>query len=46
MKFNTIEELLEFTEAIKGKTFKEIDYKNLLENTKNLKRNKYNPDLR
>lgn len=40
MKFNTIEELLNYTEAIKGKTFKEIDYKNLLENTKNLKRNK------
>ena len=28
MKFNTIEELLNYTEAIKGKTFKEIDYKN------------------
>ena len=40
MKFNTIEELLNYTEAIKGKTFKEIDYKNLLLNTKNLKRNK------
>ena len=40
MKFNTIEELLNYTEAIKGKTFNEIDYKNLLLNTKNLKRNK------
>ena len=40
MKFNTIEELLHYTEAIKGKTFKEIDSKHLLENTTNLKRNK------
>lgn len=40
MKFNTIEELLDYTENIKGKTFKEIDSKNLLENTTNLKRNK------
>ena len=37
MKFNTIEELLHYTEAIKGKTFKEIDSKHLLENTTNLK---------
>ncbi|WP_298537270.1 MutH/Sau3AI family endonuclease [uncultured Methanobrevibacter sp.] len=40
MKFNTIEELLHYTEAIKGKTFKEIDSKHLLENATNLKRNK------
>lgn len=40
MKFNTIEELLHYTEAIKGKTFKEIDSEHLLENTTNLKRNK------
>ena len=40
MKFNTIEELLHYTEAIIGKTFKEIDSKHLLENTTNLKRNK------
>ena len=40
MKFDTIEELLHYTEAIKGKTFKEIDSEHLLENTKNLKRNK------
>ena len=40
MKFNTIEELLNYTENIKGKTFKEIDSKNLLESTTNLKGNK------
>lgn len=40
MKFDTIEELLNYTEAIKGKTFKEIDTKHLLDNTTNLKRNK------
>ena len=40
MKFNTIEELLHYTEAIKGRTFKEIDSEHLLENTTNLKRNK------
>ena len=40
MKFDTIEELLSYTEAIKGKTFKEIDTKHLLDNTTNLKRNK------
>ena len=40
MKFNTIEELLHYTEAIKGKTFKEIDSEHLLENTTNLKGNK------
>lgn len=40
MKFNTIEELLRYTEAIKGKTFKEIDSEHLLDNTTNLKRNK------
>lgn len=40
MKFNTIEELLNYTENIKGKTFKEIDSKNLLENTTNMKKNK------
>ncbi len=31
MKFNTKEELLEYTSNIKGKTFKEIDSENLLE---------------
>lgn len=40
MKFNTIDELLHYTEAIKGKTFKEIDSEHLLDNTTNLKRNK------
>ena len=40
MKFNTIEELLHYTEAIKGKTFKEIDSEHMLDNTTNLKRNK------
>lgn len=40
MKFKTIEELLKYTEAIKGKTFKEIDSENLLESTRNLKGNK------
>ena len=30
MKFNSIEELLKYTENIKGKTFREIDTKNLL----------------
>ena len=40
MKFKTIEELLNYTEAIKGKTFKEIDSENLLESTTNLKGNK------
>ena len=40
MKFNTIEGLLHYTEAIKGRTFKEIDSEHLLENTTNLKRNK------
>ena len=39
MKFNTKEELLEYTENIKGKTFKEIDSENLLEQS-NLKRRK------
>uniref|UniRef100_UPI002601CC52 Sau3AI family type II restriction endonuclease n=1 Tax=uncultured Methanobrevibacter sp. TaxID=253161 RepID=UPI002601CC52 len=40
MKFNSIDELLKYTEKIKGKTFKEIDSQKLLENTKNLKKNK------
>ena len=40
MKFNSEEELLNYTKNIVGKTFKEIDSKNLLENTTNLKRNK------
>lgn len=40
MKFKTIEELLNYTEAIKGKTFKDIDSENLLESTTNLKGNK------
>lgn len=40
MKFNTIEELLNYTEKIKGKTFKEIDSKNMLEGVKNLKNKK------
>ena len=40
MKFDTIEELLHYTEAIKGKTFNEIDSEHLLENTTNLKGNK------
>ena len=40
MKFNTIEELLHYTEAIKGKTFNEIDSEHLLENTTDLKGNK------
>lgn len=39
MKFKTKEELLEYTEKIKGKTFKEIDSEHLLEKT-NLKRRK------
>src|SRR5690606_29429615 len=30
MKFSTLEELLEFTENIKGKTFRELDKLNLL----------------
>ena len=34
MKFNTREELLEYTENIKGKTFKEIDSEHLLEKSK------------
>lgn len=33
MKFKTEEELLEYTKNIKGKTFKEIDSKHLLDNT-------------
>lgn len=37
MKFNTKEELLEYTENIKGKTFREIDSENLLEKTKSNK---------
>ncbi len=37
MKFNTKEELLEYTKNIKGKTFREIDSKNLLEKTKSNK---------
>ncbi len=30
MKFNSITELLDYTETIKGKTFNEIDSENLL----------------
>ena len=37
MKFNTKEELLEYTKNIKGKTFKEIDSENLLEKSKSNK---------
>lgn len=37
MKFNTREELLEYTENIKGKTFKEIDSEHLLEKSKSNK---------
>lgn len=40
MKFNNIEELLKYTDNIKGKTFKEIDSEHLLDNNKNLKRRK------
>ena len=40
MKFNSIEELMDYTKDIVGKTFKEIDSENLLENTTNLNRNK------
>lgn len=40
MKFKSINELLEYTENIKGKTFREIDSQNLLENTTNLMGNK------
>ena len=39
MKFNTKEELLEYTENIKGKTFREIDSQHLLEQS-NLRRRK------
>ena len=39
MKFNSKKELLEYAKKIKGKTFKEIDTENLLENA-NLKRQK------
>ena len=34
MKFNTKEELVKYTENIKGKTFKEIDSEHLLDNSK------------
>ena len=34
MKFHTKEELLEYTENIKGKTFKEIDSEHLLDKNK------------
>lgn len=37
MKFNTKEELLEYTENIKGKTFKEIDSEHLLDKNKSNK---------
>ena len=37
MKFNTKEELLEYTENIKGKTFREIDSENLLDKSKSSK---------
>lgn len=37
MKFETKEELLEYTENIKGKTFREIDSENLLEKRKSNK---------
>ena len=40
MKFNSIQELLDYTNKIVGKTFYEIDTKGLLDNTTNLKRNK------
>ena len=40
MKFKSINELLEYTENIKGKTFKEIDSEHLLDNTTDLMRNK------
>lgn len=40
MKFQTTKELLEYTKDIVGKTFREIDTKNLLEDVKNLKGNK------
>ena len=40
MKFKTIIELLEYTENIKGKTFKDIDSEHLLDNTTDLMRNK------
>ena len=33
MKFNTEKELMDYTSKIDGKTFKEIDSKNLLKNT-------------
>lgn len=37
MKFNTKEELLEYTKNIKGKTFKEIDSEHLLDESKSSK---------
>ena len=37
MKFNTIDDLLNYTENIKGKTFKEIDSENLLKNQTKLR---------
>lgn len=40
MKFKSIDELLKYTDNIKGKTFYEIDSENLLKNNKNLKRRK------
>ena len=39
MKFKTEKELMDYTSKIKGKTFKEIDSENLLENS-NLKKQK------
>ena len=40
MKFNSIDELLNYTNNIIGKTFYEIDSENLLKNNKNLKHRK------
>ena len=40
MKFNSIDELLDYTKDIVGKTFYEIDSEKLLENTTHLNRNK------
>lgn len=40
MKFKSIDELLNYTENIKGKTFREIDSEDLLEGYTNLKRKK------
>ena len=40
MKFSTTNELMEYTSRIVGKTFYEIDTKGLLENIKNMNRNK------